>query len=64
MNEKKHEQSAKMLCDAIRAFGQNPEALDNFEAYLSIHFSVWLEKFANTPESIATEFEQFSKIAI
>lgn len=63
MNEKKHEQSAKILCDAIRAFAQSPEALDNFESYLSVHFSTWLQKFASTPEDLAAEFEQFSKIA-
>lgn len=63
MNEKKHEQSAKILCDAIRAFTQSPEALDNFETYLSYHFSTWMDKFASTPECMAEEFEQFSKIA-
>ena len=30
----------------------NPDSedLDNFESYLSYHFDVWMEKWANSPE--------------
>lgn len=60
--ERKHEKEAKMLCDAIRKFNENDNALDNLEFYLSIHFERWLEQFANTPEGLATELKNFSEI--
>ena len=60
--ERKHEKEAKMLCDAIRKFNKNENALDNLEFYLSIHFERWLEQFANTPEGLTTELKNFSEI--
>ena len=52
--------SAKQLCSAIRKFSEHPENLENFQLYLEHHFEEWLEKYANTPESIAYEIECFA----
>jgi hypothetical protein len=59
---RKYEQEAETICTAIRELAEHEEALENFKGYLSIHFGAWLEKYANTPDGIADEFEQFSKI--
>jgi len=53
---------ARKLCDAIRKFADSPEALDNFESYLSYHFAAWLKRFANNPQAIAGEFEHFANM--
>lgn len=58
MNEK----FAIMFCRAIEKLAQNPENLANLENYLSCHFDVWMEKFANTPAGLATEMKHFSEI--
>ena len=60
MNEK----SAIMFCRAIENLAQNPEYLANLENYLSCHFDVWMEKFANTPEGLATEMKHFANMEI
>lgn len=60
MNEK----SAIMFCRAIEKLAQNPENLANLENYLSCHFDVWMEKFANTPEGLATEMKHFANMEI
>lgn len=61
-NEYRFENSAKTLCMAIKKLVENPDTLDNFESYLSHHFDTWLEKFASTPEDMASEFQHFSEI--
>ena len=53
---------AATMVAAIKALAENTEKLDNFEIYLSRHFSAWLEKYANTPENIASEFADFAEI--
>lgn len=60
----KHEQFAERFIDAIVKLADNPVNLDNFECYLSHHFPEWLEKFANTPEGITAEIEQFANMSI
>ena len=60
--ERKHANEARMLCDAIRKFNENENALENLEFYLSIHFERWLNDFARTPEGLATELKNFSEI--
>lgn len=55
-----NEKLAKRFCEAIMLFAENPENLDNFECYLSHHFDVWLKKWANTPENITFEFQNFA----
>ena len=62
--ECKHEQTAKQFCDAIRTIASKPENLENLESYLSMHFSKWLEKFANTPEALAAEMREFARMEI
>lgn len=44
-----HEQTAKQFCEALRTIAGKPE---------------WLAKFANTPEGISAELQQFSEIII
>ena len=58
MNEK----LAQEFVEAIKTFLEKPENLDNFELYLSHHFDVWLEKYANTPENLVSEFKQFAEM--
>lgn len=62
--ERKHEQTAKQFCEALRTIAGKPENLENFELYLSMHFSEWLEKFANTPERITAELKEFANMVI
>lgn len=62
INPLNNQESAERLTKAIKKLAENPEALENFESYLSQHFDKWFEKYANTPESLAFEFEQFSQI--
>lgn len=57
-----YEELAKILCDGLRKFAENPAAIDNFECYLSHHFGKWFENFADCPEHLAFEISQFSQI--
>ena len=62
MVQRKFEEQAKRFCDAIRAMANNEYAINNFEDYLSIHFDIWLEIYAGTPEDIAGELKEFASI--
>lgn len=62
--ERKHERTAKQFCEALKTIAAKPENLDNLELYLSMHFSEWLEKFANTPERITAELKEFANMVI
>ena len=62
--KKKHEHTAKQFCEAIKTIADKPENLENLEYYLSIHFSEWLNKFANTPETITAEIKAFAEMVI
>ena len=53
---------ARQISEALREFAKHPEAIDNFESYLSRHFGAWLEKYAETPERMAGEFRHFASI--
>lgn len=57
-------ENAKTFINAIKTIAEKPENLDNLESYLSIHFSKWLEKYANTPEKIAGELKQFAEMEL
>ena len=59
MNNK---ENAKALIAAIKKLAESSEHLDNFESYLSYHFDVWMEKYANDPDGLVSEFKQFSEI--
>ena len=61
---RKHEQAAKTLVKAIQTIANKPQNLDNLESYLSMHFPEWLEKFANTPETLAAELREFAEMEI
>lgn len=57
-----YDKEARRLIEAIRRLASNEGNLLTMETYLSFHFQDWMEKFANTPEGMADEFESFSKI--
>lgn len=62
--KRKHEQTAKQFCNAIREIASKSDNLENFESYLSMHFPEWLEKWANTPEGITAEMREFAEMEI
>ena len=47
---------------AIKTLAEKPDNLDNFECYLSHHFDVWMEKYANTPENLTAEIKMFAEM--
>lgn len=55
-------EAAATVAEAIRKFNQDEDALNNFQSYLEHHFHKWLEKWANTPEGLATELIHFATI--
>ena len=61
---RKHEQTAKQFCEALRAIAGKPENLKNLESYLSYHFAEWMNKYANTPENITAEIKSFADLDI
>lgn len=56
--------TAAQFAAAVKTIAEKPENLDNLEYYLSYHFAAWLEKFANTPESITAELQAFADMDI
>lgn len=56
------EKEAAMFCNAIRTFSENEDNLNNLESYLTYHFRVWIEKFANTPEGLSAELKLFAEM--
>jgi TorA maturation chaperone TorD len=60
----KHEKTAAQLCDAIRTLASKPENLENLESYLAHHFAAWLEKYANTPETLTCELHEFANMKL
>ena len=61
MNNK---ECAKKFVDAIKEIANKPNNLDNLESYLSHHFDVWMEKFADMPEKLVTEMKNFAEMEI
>ena len=59
---KKYTLEAAQFCNAIRELANKPENLQNLESYLEYHFDKWMEKYANTPEDIAAEMENFAQM--
>lgn len=57
-----YEKEARQVCAAIKKMAENENTLNNFEIYLSFHFKEWLKKFANTPQDMACELQEFAKI--
>ena len=60
--EGKFENEAKEFCDALKKMVNNEYSIENFESYLSHHFDVWYEKYANTPQGLIYEIRSFSEI--
>jgi len=60
----KYEHVAKQFVAAIKTIAEKPENLENLELYLSYHFGSWLERFANTPETIVCEMREFAEMTI
>lgn len=58
----KYENLAYQLADAIVKLAGSEEHLNNFASYLSYHFPVWMEKWANTPETLVSEFCEFANM--
>ena len=61
---RKHEQTAKQFCEALRTIAGKPENLENLENYLSYHFAEWMNKYANTPENITAELKSFADMDV
>jgi len=59
-----NQELATTLINAIKEFANKPNNLDNFEGYLSAHFDKWFEKYANTPENLVYEMENFANMEI
>ena len=53
---------AEIMKNAILAFAEDREALENFESYLSYHFDVWMKKYAHTPGDMCGEFKNFAEM--
>lgn len=62
--QKAHEHTAAQFVTAIKTIATKPANLDNLESYLSHHFPAWLEKYANTPETITAELKAFAEMEI
>ncbi len=57
-----YDTQAERTIEALRKMLSNDFATGNFKMYLSNHYAEWLDKFANTPDGMATELEQFASI--
>lgn len=62
--KKTYTKEAAQFCEYIRTLASKPDNLDNLEYYLSMHFSEWLTKWANTPQDMAAEMREFSNMVI
>ena len=61
---KKYERVAAQFVEHIKTIAAKPENLDNLESYLSYHFAEWLQKYANTPETLVCEMREFANMTI
>ena len=58
----RYEEPARIVADSIRELASNPDNLNNLESYLAYNFGPWLEKYANCPENLAAELQEFAKM--
>lgn len=58
------EEIATRFINAIKTIANKQNNLDNLQSYLSMHFEIWLNKFAQTPTDITNEIEHFSNMEI
>ena len=61
---KENKLCAKAFVDAIKELALNQKKLDNLESYLSKHFDIWMERYANTPSGIIYELRGFAEMEI
>ena len=61
---KENELCAKAFVNVIKELASNPKKLDNLENYLSKHFDIWMERYANTPSGIIYELRGFAEMEI
>lgn len=61
---KENELCAKAFVNVIKELASNPKKLDNLENYLSEHFDIWIERYANTPSGIIYELRGFAEMEI
>ena len=57
-----NEMLANDFIEAIKKLAANPDTLNNFKWYLENHFDVWMQKYANDPESLTSEVKHFASI--
>ena len=62
MKENQFATEAEIMKNAILAFAEDREALENFECYLSHHFDAWMKKYARTPDEMCGEFKNFAEM--
>ena len=62
--DKENKECATMFVNAIKKIASNENNLNNLESYLSYHFDVWMEKFANSPSGLSSELKQFAEMEI
>lgn len=60
----KYEKEARQFIDAIKTIASKPDNLDNLECYLSHHFAEWLNRWADTPETLVCELKEFANMII
>lgn len=61
MVDRKFEEQADRLCNAIKHMTNDDNALENFNSYLSYHFDAWLNQYVNNDvESFVSEVENFA----
>ena len=59
-----NEECAAIFVNTIKEIAGKPNNLANLESYLSHHFDVWMEKFANMPETLTSELKCFAEMEI
>lgn len=62
MGREYYEKLAAEFAAVIKELSRKPKNLKNLEAYLAVHFGVWMEKRASTPEDLVEELRMFARI--
>lgn len=57
-----YEKLAADFVAVIKELSRKPRNLENLEAYLAVHFAVWQEKRASTPEDLIEELQRFASL--
>lgn len=58
------EKAAADFIEAIKLIATKPDNLDNLKSYLSSHFLELVDKWANSPENLAAEMQEFAKMEV